>query len=144
MSFMSMCTYDRLSLLRTVWTEVYVHVVQLSCRRFLACARCKLWWMTPEWGSTASQIPPETQFVLLELEESRLYAVLLPLIDSGTWRGTLRPPPRWAAAPFPCPAHACNLQPSAQGMANLLRCGTANGHSLIEGICKHGRRWCLI
>ena len=68
-----------------------VPCVQLGVRRFLACARCKLWWMTPEWGSRAKDLPPETQFLLLELEEGA-YAIMLPLIDSNTFRSTLRPP----------------------------------------------------
>lgn len=33
----------------------------LHCRRWLCCARNKLWWMTPEWGTTANELPPETQ-----------------------------------------------------------------------------------
>ena len=65
--------------------------VQLNCKRFLACSRCKLWWMTPEWGSQSSDIPPETQFLLLELADGGPYAVLLPLIDNNTFRATLRP-----------------------------------------------------
>lgn len=65
---------------------------QVKFHRFLAGARKKLWWMTPEWGSNASSMPPETQFLLLELEEGGPYAALLPLIDSNTFRGTLRKP----------------------------------------------------
>jgi hypothetical protein len=65
---------------------------QLRCQRFLAAARCKLWWMTPEWGSSARDLTPETQFLLLELEEGGPYAIMLPLIDRNTFRGTLRPP----------------------------------------------------
>ena len=34
---------------------------QLHCKRWLCCARNKLWWMTPEWGTTARDLPPETQ-----------------------------------------------------------------------------------
>jgi hypothetical protein len=56
----------------------------------MAGARNKLWWMVPEWGTTASDLPPETQFLLVELREGGPYAVLLPLIDSNTFRGTLR------------------------------------------------------
>ena len=66
--------------------------VQLQCNRFLAAARCKLWWMTPEWGSGARALTPETQFLLMELEEGGPYAIMLPLIDRNTFRGTLRPP----------------------------------------------------
>jgi hypothetical protein len=49
------------------------HVVQIASRlpttsRFVANARCKLWWMTPTWGgSECGSIPPETQFLLLEI-----------------------------------------------------------------------------
>ena len=35
--------------------------LQLHCKRWLCCARNKLWWMTPEWGRTARELPPETQ-----------------------------------------------------------------------------------
>ena len=51
------------------------HVVQIASRlpttsRFVANARCKLWWMTPTWGaSECGSIPPETQFLLLEMED---------------------------------------------------------------------------
>ena len=68
--------------------------VQMRCSRLLACARCKLWWMTPSWGTKAGDLPPETQFVLLELQAGGPYAVLLPLIDQDTYRATLRPSPR--------------------------------------------------
>jgi hypothetical protein len=63
---------------------------QLRCRRFLAAARNKLWWMTPEWGRAGSELPPETQFLLLELGMRGPYAVLLPLIDNSVFRATLR------------------------------------------------------
>lgn len=83
---------------------------QLKCRRFLAAARCKLWWMTPEWGVQANDLPPETQFLLLELEEGGPYAIVLPLIDEDTFRGTLRPP---GCASLLCPlqtprSHECH------------------------------------
>jgi raffinose synthase len=61
-------------------------------RRFLACARIKIYWMTPEWGCSAKDLPPETQFLLLQLSPSGPYAIILPLIDSGKFRVTLRPP----------------------------------------------------
>ena len=54
------------------------HVVQIASRlpttsRFVANARCKLWWMTPTWGtSECGSIPPETQFLLLEMRTSEL------------------------------------------------------------------------
>lgn len=46
--------------------------------------------MTPEWGSALAELPPETQFLLLELDEPGAFAVALPLID-GDFRATLRP-----------------------------------------------------
>jgi hypothetical protein len=68
----------------------------LRCQRFLSCARNKLWWMTPEWGAEAAQLPGETQFLLVELgpDGKGPYGLLLPLISDGTFRATLR-----AAAP---------------------------------------------
>lgn len=48
--------------------------------------------MTPEWGCCARDLPPETQFLLVQLADSGPYAVLLPLVDSGKFRVTLRPP----------------------------------------------------
>jgi len=33
----------------------------LHCQRWLCCARNKMWWMTPEWGTISEQLPPETQ-----------------------------------------------------------------------------------
>ena len=48
--------------------------------------------MAPEWGSAAKDLPPETQFLLLQLSPSGPYAIILPLIDSGRFRATLRPP----------------------------------------------------
>lgn len=93
---------------------------QLKASRFLALGRTSLWWMTPAWGSSTQQvgcrlaracqverppcqcthalpinqtpqIPEETQCLLVELEGGAGYALLLPLIDGGTFRATLRP-----------------------------------------------------
>jgi hypothetical protein len=61
----------------------------LACTRFLAGARSKLWWMFPAWGSTGAAVPPETQFLLCEVG-SGMYVALTPLIDAGSFRGTLR------------------------------------------------------
>jgi Raffinose synthase or seed imbibition protein Sip1 len=72
---------------------------QVTFTRFLAAARKKLWWMTPEWGTEPGDLPPETQFLLLELKDGGPYAILLPLIDSDTFRATLRPP-RCCPAPL--------------------------------------------
>lgn len=99
---------ESLSLRRIMQLRLTMHncFLQLKSKRYLACARCKLWWMTPEWGRTAADLPPETQFLLVEVEEGGPYAVLLPLIDTNTFRGTLRPP-RWAF-PFICNNHAAS------------------------------------
>lgn len=40
---------------------------------------------------TMQEVPPETQFLLTELQHGGPYAILLPLID-GPFRATLRPP----------------------------------------------------
>ncbi|KAI7843001.1 hypothetical protein COHA_003334 [Chlorella ohadii] len=112
---------------------------QLRCRRFLALPKTSLYWMSPRWGTTAEQVPVETQFLLLELEGEGAspppgdnsaagstgagngsaaspsdaagaaeggdprqpsgepaYALLLPLIDGGKFRATLRPPKKHA------------------------------------------------
>lgn len=66
---------------------------QLACTRFLALGRTSIWWSTPAFGGCqASEVPPETQFLLLELAPGGPFALLLPLIDSDRFRGTLRPP----------------------------------------------------
>ena len=57
--------------------------------RFLAGARSKLWWMFPAWGASGAAVPPETQFLLVELAPG-VFAALTPLIDGGAFRGTLR------------------------------------------------------
>lgn len=46
--------------------------------------------MIPSWGKHSSEVPPETQFLLLELAAGGPYAILLPLISGGTFRATLR------------------------------------------------------
>ena len=79
---------------------------QLRCRRFLAAARNKLWWMTPEWGRAGCELPPETQFLLLELGTRGPYAVLLPLIDNAAFRATLRRRAPQALARRACSAHS--------------------------------------
>ena len=64
----------------------------LSCKRLVAGARTKRWWMGPSFGKRAADVPPETQFLLLELDDDA-YVVLLPLVD-GFFRSTLRATPR--------------------------------------------------
>ena len=73
-------------------THSHSHFPQLIRARFLAGARAKLWWMTPVWGQRGSSLPPETQFLLVELGPGGPYAAFVPLIDgSGSFRATLRP-----------------------------------------------------
>jgi raffinose synthase len=50
--------------------------------------------MTPEWGSRALEIPPETQFMLFQTADDGPYVIALPLIDNQTYRHTLRGPKR--------------------------------------------------
>lgn len=70
--------------------------------RFLACFRFKLWWMAQKMGDHGSEIPLETQFLLVETKEGShiesddgnednqiVYTVFLPLIE-GTFRACLQ------------------------------------------------------
>jgi raffinose synthase len=59
----------------------------------------KLWWMQPHWGTRGEDVPPETQFLLLELGQDGPYAVIMPLLcdspsadggDDCTFRASLR------------------------------------------------------
>ncbi|KAI4389308.1 hypothetical protein MLD38_001545 [Melastoma candidum] len=84
------------------------HVVPLGTLRdvrFMACFRFKLWWMAQRMGDQGSEIPLETQFLLVESKEgSRLdvagdgkeeeadcvvYTIFLPLIE-GPFRACLQ------------------------------------------------------
>ena len=58
-----------------------------SCDRLLACARLTRYWMGPAFGTSARDIPLDTQFMLLEVKEG-VYAILLPLLD-GNFRASL-------------------------------------------------------
>ena len=58
--------------------------------RFTALARCKVWWMSPETGRRAAEVPPETQLLLVELAGAGGPCVaLLPMLE-GDARATLR------------------------------------------------------
>ncbi|OWM65938.1 probable galactinol--sucrose galactosyltransferase 6 isoform X2 [Punica granatum] len=70
--------------------------------RFMACFRFKLWWMAQKMGDKGSEIPLETQFLLVETkdgshlesesgnEENQIvYTVFLPLIE-GSFRACLQ------------------------------------------------------
>ncbi|XP_052199124.1 probable galactinol--sucrose galactosyltransferase 6 [Diospyros lotus] len=81
------------------------HVVSLGNLRevrFMACFRFKLWWMAQKMGVRGSDIPLETQFLLVETkdgshlesdggnEENQIvYTVFLPLIE-GPFRACLQ------------------------------------------------------
>lgn len=61
----------------------------VSCHRLMACARVNRYWMGPKFGTSAKDIPLDTQFLLVELAENGPYALILPLVDSG-FRATLQ------------------------------------------------------
>mmetsp|Transcript_10037 Transcript_10037/g.17789 ORF Transcript_10037/g.17789 Transcript_10037/m.17789 type:complete len:1055 (-) Transcript_10037:2199-5363(-) len=68
----------------------------VNCQRFLAGARLTRYWMGPKFGTHPHEIPYDTQFLLVELEEeddnedetAPRYALFLPLVDGG-YRATL-------------------------------------------------------
>jgi len=80
---------------------------QIAATTSLLCLnKSKLYWMIPTHCTRASDIPAETQMILMRLskenkgqqheqhETSRYtYAVLLAMIDNNTFRASLRPPP---------------------------------------------------
>jgi raffinose synthase len=55
----------------------------ISCRRLIACARQNRYWMGPKTGASAKDIPFDTQFLLIEIEQDQQYALMLPLVDNG-------------------------------------------------------------
>ncbi|KAK4375604.1 hypothetical protein RND71_006281 [Anisodus tanguticus] len=66
--------------------------------KFLSCFRFKLWWMAQKMGNKGSEIPMETQFLLVETRDTShiesdnndvVYAVFLPLIE-GSFRAVLQ------------------------------------------------------
>ncbi|KAL3939229.1 MAG: hypothetical protein SGBAC_006018, partial [Bacillariaceae sp.] len=62
----------------------------VSCNRVLTCSRLTRYWMGPAFGDHAKDVPVETQFMLIEMEENGPYALLLPLVDGG-FRASLEP-----------------------------------------------------
>ena len=69
-----------------------------DCRdhRLLSLFRFKIWWMIPRMGNSGSDVPTETQMLLLEAREdnavadgSTFYIVLLPVLD-GLFRSSLQ------------------------------------------------------
>ena len=69
----------------------------VACQRLMACARLNRYWMGPAFGTSAQDIPLDTQFLLVELETDKSYALFLPLVDSG-FRATLQGSSSAAAA----------------------------------------------
>uniref|UniRef100_A0A7S3L0E3 galactinol--sucrose galactosyltransferase n=1 Tax=Amphora coffeiformis TaxID=265554 RepID=A0A7S3L0E3_9STRA len=66
----------------------------VTCHKLLAVARQTRYWMGPKFGETGADIPPETQFMLMQLDKDKdttepSYAVFLPLLDNG-FRATLQ------------------------------------------------------
>lgn len=59
-----------------------------SCNRLVACARLTRYWMGPAFGKSAKDIPLDTQFLLVEVQEGGAYALFLPLLD-GDFRASL-------------------------------------------------------
>eukprot|EP00961_Rhodomonas_salina_P299556 3939026-Rhodomonas_salina.1 len=62
--------------------RIALGTIPVGAGRWLACARQKLWWMSPDVGPREQQIPAETQFLLLDLGQG-LYGVLLPLVGNS-------------------------------------------------------------
>ncbi|XP_062184232.1 probable galactinol--sucrose galactosyltransferase 2 [Phragmites australis] len=71
--------------------------------RWLSLFRFKIWWMVPATGAGAAGVPAETQMLLLEsrsgdeagsaeAEGSAMYALMLPVLDSG-FRASLQGSP---------------------------------------------------
>ncbi|CAL5207696.1 unnamed protein product [Lathyrus oleraceus] len=84
----------------TVSNTKSIHVFPIGVLqdlRFLCCFRFKLWWMTHRVGTCGRDIPLETQFILIEIKESKnqkqnspvIYTVLLPLLE-GQFRAVLQ------------------------------------------------------
>ncbi|KAL7098370.1 hypothetical protein ACP275_09G013200 [Erythranthe tilingii] len=61
--------------------------------KFTCLFRHKIWWMIPRFGGFGSDIPIETQMLLLEVKEesldNTLYVLLLPVLE-GAFRATLQ------------------------------------------------------
>lgn len=71
-------------------SSVDVALGRLRCARWLCAARNKMWWMTPEWGATAAQLPPETQ---VSATENTLSSRLLPMALSNLGTESYLPAP---------------------------------------------------
>ncbi|KAK4794992.1 hypothetical protein SAY86_012986 [Trapa natans] len=59
-------------------------------REFVSIFRFKTWWSTMWVGTTGSDIQMETQWVMLNVPEIGMYAVIVPVIE-GSFRSALSP-----------------------------------------------------
>ncbi|MGI6494873.1 MAG: Sip1-related alpha-galactosidase [Kiritimatiellia bacterium] len=53
-----------------------------ALKRFVLCHRYDPWWNKPRFGTSAADVPPETQFLLAELSDGRC-AAFFPLLDGA-------------------------------------------------------------
>ena len=61
-------------------------------RRYSACFRNKSCWMIPSIGNSVSELPGETQFLLLDYGNEE-YVMLIPLVE-GAFRSSLQGMPQ--------------------------------------------------
>lgn len=54
----------------------------LQDARLLSLYRFKIWWMIPRVGSAGSDVPIETQMLLVEAADTSSYVVFLPVLDA--------------------------------------------------------------
>jgi len=64
-------------------TEGKSSPIQLIVKKWTALYRPAIFWMRPSFGTDTSQVPSETQFLLLKLQDNR-FGLLLPTIDGDT------------------------------------------------------------
>ncbi|XP_074294672.1 putative galactinol--sucrose galactosyltransferase 2 [Silene latifolia] len=58
--------------------------------KFLSLFRFKIWWMMPRIGTSASDLRPETQLLLLEVKDNcTFYILILPVLE-GAFRSSLQ------------------------------------------------------
>ena len=72
-------------------TDAAAHDLKLGmlcASRLLGCARTTRYWVAPKFCTSASELPLETQFLLVECSPGGPYALLLPLVD-GAFRSSL-------------------------------------------------------
>lgn len=119
------------------WKNRGVHV-QVKCKRFMACARNKLWWMTPEWGTAMSEVPTETQFLLLQHGRKGPYTVMLPLIDRSGFRATLKAD-RNLCAPAVCCAEHPLFFSATRLHRTCPRCDVTRPRSRTRAACARAR-----